>query len=260
MAILVTNDDGIFAPGLWVLAKELKSVASLVVAAPDREQSATGTAITLRQPLRVQRVPPIMPDVDTYSVEGTPSDSTILALGKLTKNRVDMVISGINQGLNLGDDILLSGTVGAALQGYLRRLPSIAISIASADSHYLDNAAKLAALLAGKILAGTLPMDMFLNINLPDLPLNEIKGLKLTQPAHKTHIDTVEEGHDGRREYYWLVRQKLGTNIDKDTDIGTLEQGNISITALHTTWFQKPTLGITNSLCSDLFRELQRIG
>jgi 5'-nucleotidase len=103
-------------------------------------------------------------------------------------------------------------------------------------------------------------MDMFLNINLPDLPLNEIKGLKLTQPAHKTHIDTVEEGHDGRREYYWLVRQKLGTNIDKDTDIGTLEQGNISITALHTTWFQKPTLGITNSLCSDLFRELQRIG
>ena len=258
MVILVTNDDGIFAPGLRVLAKELKSVARVVVVAPDREQSATGTAITLRQPLRVQRLPPIVPDVDTYSVEGTPSDSVILALGKLTENRVDIVISGINRGPNLGDDVLLSGTVGAALQGYLRSLPALAISIASADSHYLDNAAKLAALLARKILAGTLPVDIFLNINLPDLPLAEIKGLKITKPAHKTHIDTVKEGHDGRREYYWLVRQKLGTNSGKDTDIGALEQGNISITALHTTLFQKPPLGITNSLCSNLFRELKQ--
>ena len=257
MRILVTNDDGIFAPGLRALAKELKSVARVVVVAPDREQSATGTAITLRQPLRVQRLPPIVPDVDTYSVEGTPSDSVILALGKLTENRVDMVISGINRGPNLGDDVLLSGTVGAALQGSLRSLPALAISIASADSHYLDNAAKLAALLARKILAGTLPVDIFLNINLPDLPLAEIKGLKITKPAHKTHIDTVKEGHDGRREYYWLVRQKLGTNSGKDTDIGALEQGNISITALHTTLFQKPPLGITNSLCADLFRELK---
>ncbi len=259
MSILVTNDDGIFAPGLGILARGLKSVGRVVVVAPDREQSATGTAITLRQPLRVQRVIPGVSDVDTYAVEGTPSDSVILALDKLTKNRVDMVISGINQGPNLGDDVLLSGTVGAALQGYLRGLPALAISIANVDGHYLDNAAKLAALLAGKILAGTLPVDIFLNINLPDLPLNEIKGLKLTQPAHKTHIDAVEEGHDGRREYYWLVHQKLGTNIDKDTDMGALEQGNISITALHTTLFQKPTLGITNSLCSGLFRELQRM-
>ena len=258
MAILVTNDDGIFAPGLWVLAEQLKSVAQVVVAAPDREQSATGTAITLRQPLRAQRIPPIVPDVDTYSVEGTPADSVILALGKLTQNKVDMLISGVNRGLNLGDDVLLSGTVGAALQGYLRGLPAIAISIASTDSHYLDNAAKLAALLAKKILAGALPVNIFLNINLPDLPLAEIKGLKITQRAHKTHIDTVEEGHDGRKEYYWLVRQKLGSSTDKNTDIGALEQGNISITALHTTLFQKQTADITNSLCSDLFKKLKQ--
>ena len=258
MAILVTNDDGIFAPGLRVLAKELKSVAPVIVVAPDREQSATGTAITLRQPLRVQRVPAIVPDVDSYSVEGTPSDSVILALGKLTENGVDMVISGINQGPNLGDDVLLSGTVGAALQGYLRGLPALAISIANANSRHLDNAAKLAALLARKILAGNLPVDIFLNINLPDLPLNEIKGLKITRLAHKTHIDTVKEGHDGRREYYWLVRQKLDTNVDKDTDIWALEQGNISITALHTALFQKPDSGITNSLCCDLFQKLKQ--
>ncbi len=258
MRILVTNDDGISAPGLWVIAKELMSIAPVVVVAPDREQSATGTAITLRQPLRVQRVTPVVPDVDTYSVEGTPSDSVILALGKLTENGVDMVISGINRGSNLGDDVLLSGTVGAALQGYLRGLPAIAISIANTDSHYLDKAAKLAALLAKKIITGTLPVDLFLNVNLPDLPLAKIKGIKITQLAHNTHIDTVEEGHDGRREYYWLVRQKLGTNTGKDTDIGALEQGNISITALHTTMFQKPTLGITNSLCCDLFQELKQ--
>ncbi len=260
MAILVTNDDGIFAPGLRVLAKELKSVAQVVVVAPDREQSATGTAITLRQPLRARRVPPIAPDVDAYSVEGTPSDSVILALGKLIKNRVDMVISGINQGPNLGDDVLLSGTVGAALQGYLRGLPALAISIANVDSPHLGNAAKLAALLARKILAGTLPVDIFLNINLPDLPLAEIKGIKITRLAHKTHIDTVKEGHDGRREYYWLVRQKLGTNSDKDTDIdiGALKQGFISITALHSAMFQKPVSGITNGLCADLFRELKQ--
>ncbi|MDP6141858.1 MAG: 5'/3'-nucleotidase SurE [Dehalococcoidales bacterium] len=258
MAILVTNDDGIFAPGLRVLVKELQSTIPVITVAPDREQSATGTAVTLRQPLRVQRISPIVPNVDTYSVEGTPSDSVILALGKLVESKIEMVISGINRGPNLGDDVLISGTVSAALQGYLRGLPAFAISTAGTDSHHLDNAAKLAVLLAKNILTGTLPMDVFLNVNLPALPLTEIKGLKITRLAHKTHIDTVKEGHDGRREYYWLVRQKLSTSTDTDTDIRTLEQGNISITALHTALFQRPTPGITDSLCSDLFRELKQ--
>ena len=258
MSILVTNDDGILSPGLWTLVKELKSIAPVVVVAPDREQSASGTAITLRKPIRVQRISPVVADVDAYSVEGTPSDSVILALGKLTENGVDMVISGINRGSNLGDDVLLSGTVGAALQGYLRGLPALAISIAGNDNSHLDNAAKLATMLAKKVLDGGLPADLFLNINLPDLPLAKIKGLKITRLAHKTHSDTVEEGHDGRREYYWLVRQKLDTNTDKGTDIWTLEQDSISITALHTTLFQKSTSGITDSLCSDLFPKLKK--
>jgi len=149
MKILVTNDDGIFASGLWTLVRELKSIAQVVVVAPDREQSATGTAVTLRQPLRVQRVAPMVTDIEAFSVEGTPCDSVILALGKLMKNSADLVISGINQGPNLGDDILISGTVGAALQGYLRGLPALAISVAGAEKAYLDNAAKLATLLAG---------------------------------------------------------------------------------------------------------------
>jgi 5'-nucleotidase len=259
MKILVTNDDGIIAPGLWTLVKELKSMAQVVVVAPDREQSASGTAVSLRQPLRVQIASPLIPDVAAYSVEGTPSDSVILALGNLIKNSVDLVISGINQGPNLGDDILISGTVGAALQGYLRGLPALAISVVAASNPCLENAALLAKLLAKKIEAKKLPDDIFLNINLPDLPLAEIKGIKVTQPAHKSHIDTVEEGHDGKREYYWLVRQKLGINVNENTDIQMLEQGNISITALHNILFQKPLSGITDSLCSELFRQLKQV-
>ena len=258
MKILVTNDDGIFAPGLWTLAKELKSIARVFVVAPDREQSASGTAVTHRQPLRAQRITPGVAGIEAYSVEGTPSDSVILALGKLLKDGVDMVISGINRGLNLGDDVLISGTVGAALQGYLRGLPAFAISIAASGNPNLSSAARLAVLLAKRINSSTLAADVFLNVNLPDLPLAKIKGLTITRPAHKCHIDTVKKGHDGRQDYYWLVRQKMATDVDEATDIWALEQGNISITALHTALFQKPLPAIATNLCSGLFQELKR--
>jgi 5'-nucleotidase len=259
MQILVTNDDGILAPGLWALVAELKSIARVVVVAPDREQSASGTAVSLRQPLRVQKISPVVSGVEAYSVEGTPCDSVILALGKLIKDDVNLVVSGINQGHNLGDDILISGTVGAALQGYLRGLPAVAISVAATDNSSWENAARLAKLLAEKIITGNLPADIFLNINLPDLPLVDIKGIKIAQPAHKTHIDTVEEGHDGRRKYYWLVRQKQDNNADENTDIQVLENGFISLTALHNTLFRKTIPGIDDSLCSELFQELKRL-
>jgi len=256
MRILVTNDDGIFAQGLWILVKELKSIAEVVVVAPDREQSAIGTAVTLRQPLRVQRVRPLVPEVETYSVEGTPADSVILALGRLVNNKIDLLISGINQGANLGDDVLISGTVGAALQGYLRGLPALAISVAAVDDLYLDNAAKLAALLAKKINSKALPTNIFLNVNLPNLPIAKIRGIKITRLASESHTDTVEEGDDGKRKYYWLVRQKVNKDTDERTDIWAIEQGNISITPLHTNLSNKPSPSIPESLCSDLFQEL----
>ena len=258
MKILVTNDDGIFAQGLWALVKELKTIAQVVVVAPDREQSAIGTAVTLRNPLRVQSMIPVVPGVETYSVDGTPADSVILALSKLVKNKIDMVISGINQGLNLGDDVLISGTVGAALQGYLRGFPALAISVAAADNPYLNNAAKLATLLAKRIHSNGLPANIFLNVNLPNLPMSKIEGVKIARLAHKSHIDTVEERHDGRREYYWLMRQKVNKATDKKTDIWAIEQGNISITALYTNSSSKPSSPILNSLCSDLLPELRR--
>ena len=258
MNILVTNDDGVFATGLWALVRELKTFGRVMVVAPDREQSAVGTAVTLRQPLRVQRVTPEVPEVETYSVEGTPSDSVILALGKLVRDRVDLVISGINQGSNLGDDALISGTVSAALQGYLRGFPALAISLARGDNPYLDNAAKLAVLLAKRVSLNVSPPNILLNVNLPDLPLAKIKGVKITRLANKSHIDIVEEGHDGMREYYWLVRQRTNKDTDRKTDIWAIENGNISITPLHTTLSNKSSPPVTDSLCSDLLRELRR--
>jgi 5'-nucleotidase len=257
MEILVTNDDGIFAPGLWRLARELKQTARVVVVAPDREQSGLGTAVTLRNPLRVQKVKPLVPEVEAFSVDGTPTDSVILALGKLLKNKVDMVVSGINSGPNLGDDVLISGTVGAAMMGYLHGFPALAISIASLDNQYLDNAARLAALLAKNLARLSLPGSPLFNINLPSLPLPEIKGIKLTRLASRSHIDTVEEGHDGRKAYYWLVRQKIERNASKDSDIWAIEKGHISITPLHTELFNQPSPLISDSLCSELFKELQ---
>lgn len=259
MKILVTNDDGIFAPELWVLVKELQNVAQVAVVAPDREQSAIGTAVTLRRPLRVHSLNSVIAGVEAYSVEGTPADSVILALGKLVKDKIDLVISGINPGPNLGDNVLLSGTVGAALQGYQHGISSLAISVGALDNHYLDNAAKLAAVLARKIDSGGLPGGIFLNVNLPARPLTEIREIEITEVASKAHTDTVEVEDGGRRKYYWLIRQQVGKDTHKKTDVGAIERGNISITPLHANLFRKP-FSVPDSLCSDLLKELQSKG
>jgi 5'-nucleotidase len=259
MNILVTNDDGIFADGLRALVKELKNMAQVVVVAPDRELNAIGTAISLYQPVRAKKVTPVIAGVESYAVEGTPADCVILALEKLVKDKVDLVISGINRGTNLGDDVLMSGTVGAALHGSLHGLPTIAISVALGDNLYLDDAAKLAALLARKIDSQFLPANICLNVNLPNLPREKIKGVKITHPASKSHTDIVEERYDGKRQYYWFVRQKVNKAVDEKTDSWALEQGNISITPLLTSQANKPSPPIPDSLCSDLFHEFKQI-
>ncbi len=258
MKILVTNDDGIFAPGLWALVKELKNIAEVVVVAPDREQSAIGTAVTLSQPLRMRPVSPLVPDVEAYSVEGTPADSVILALEKLFKDKIDLVVSGVNQGLNVGDDVFISGTVGAAVQGYVRGLPVIAVSIAQTDSSHLDGAAKVAGLLVEKIGSNVLSLNIFLNVNLPAHPLAEIKGVKVTRLASRSHTETVKEGYDGKRKYYWLVRQRVNQDSDRATDTWAIEQGNVSITPLHAYLDDNSSPAVTESFCSDLFQALQK--
>jgi len=257
--ILVTKDDGIFADGLWTLVRELKDIAEIVVVAPDREMSAIGTAVSLHQPGRARKVTPIVAGVETYAVEGTPADSVILALGKLVKDRIDLVISGINRGANLGDDVLISGTVGAALQGSLHGLPALAISVALGDDLYFSNAAKFAALLAKKFGLGALPANICLNVNLPNLPGEKIKGIMITYPASNSHTDTIDERYDNGRQYYWLVRQRVNKPEDEKTDTWAIEQGNISITPLLTSLINKPSPFIPDTLCSDLFHELRQI-
>jgi 5'-nucleotidase len=147
--------------------------------------------------------------------------------------------------------------VGAALQGYLRGLPALAISTEVVDSLYLDTAAKLAALLVSKINSNVLSTRVFLNVNLPNLPLAEIRGVEITQLATESHTDTVDEGYDGKRKYYWLVRQKINKDADKRTDLRAIEEGNISITPLHFNLTNHSSPPIPDSLCSDLLQELK---
>ncbi len=259
MKILVTNDDGILAEGLIALVKELKNITDIVVVAPDRELSAIGTTISLHQPVRARIVTPVASGVESYAVEGTPADCVILALGKLVKDKIDLVISGINRGANLGDDVLISGTVGAAIQGSLHGLPALAISARWGDNLYFDDAAKFAALLARKIESGVIPADVCLNVNLPNLPLKKIKGVKITYPARRSHTDTIEERYNNGRSYYWFVRQRLNKPVDKKTDTWAIELGNISISPLLTREVNKPSSPLPDNLCSDLFQELQQL-
>ena len=259
MRILVTNDDGIHSEGLRTLARELSNVARVIVVAPDREQSGIGTAVTLRQPLRIQKIRPLVPEVETYSVDGTPSDSVILALCKLVGDKVDMVVSGINRGLNLGENVLISGTVSAAMQAYLRGFPALAISVTYENSHqHLDTAARIAALLAPKIVADPLLSDIFLNVNLPDVPLSTIRGVKITRLASESHMDTAVEEDDDQQQYYLLVRQRTSKAIGNETDMWAIEQGNISITPLYTRPFDKTTLPALHNLSAGLIKELAK--
>lgn len=258
MKILVTNDDGIFAEGLWALVRELKDIAQVVVVAPDKEQSAIGTAITWRQPIRVRKVKPLIPEVEAYSVKGTPADSVILGLGKLVKNEVDLVISGINQGPNLGQDVFVSGTVGAALQGYIRGYSALAISVfRKPNEQYLSKAAKVARLLTQKIASHILPRNILLNVNIPELALTEIKGIKSTRLASESHFEPVEEEYGRKWQSYCIVPQEIDNN-DETTDAWSVNQGNISITPLHTYLNSEASPSITDSFCSDLFQTLRK--
>ena len=252
--ILITNDDGIHSPGLVTLARELKSVAPVVAVVPDREQSAIGTALTLHQLLRARRARHILPDVETFAVDGTPGDSVILAIDNLFRGEIGLVISGINQGLNLGDDVLISGTVGAALQGYLRGLPAIAVSTDAPDGDLLVKTARLTALLAKRLLNGSLPANAFLNVNLPATP--STGEVVITRLAHGTHIDTVDEGHDSKGAHYRLVRHRVDSEVDDDTDVWAVRRGKISITPLHVYLTTQPSTACLDGLCADLSREL----
>jgi len=256
--ILVTNDDGITARGLWALVRELRRIAEVVVVAPDRDQSGIGTAVTLHHPVRVSPMPPEVTRVETYAVEGTPADTVILALKTLLKDGVDMVFSGINEGSNLGNDVLISGTVSAALQGYFYGLPSVAISVGSIKRVRFDVAARFSALIVQQVAASKMPQKFLLNINLPNLPLEKIAGIEITRLGERSYMDNIKAGHDGKRKYYWIVRGKPDWKEVEGTDISALGKNKISITPLHSDLSSDIHFESMNKVFSALFQDLRK--
>ncbi|MFQ5934675.1 MAG: 5'/3'-nucleotidase SurE, partial [Dehalococcoidia bacterium] len=232
LRILVTNDDGITSPGLQALVESLKEVGDVVVAAPDREQSGVGAALTLHHPVRIAPTPPIFDGVEAYAVEGTPADCVVLATTTLIKGPVDLLVSGINAGSNLGNDVFVSGTVGAAFHGYFRAIPSVAISVTSLTNLRYDVAAKLALVLAQRVKEGVLPRELLLNVNIPNKPLNELKGIRITRAGSNSYTELIKEGYDARRKYYWLERGRPAHQLEEGTDIWAVQNDHISITPL----------------------------
>ena len=238
MKILVTNDDGIHSPGLWAAVDALKDAGEVFVVAPDRDQSGVGASLTLRAPIRASEFPvPVTAGVNgikAYSVEGTPGDCSVLALEQLV-GPVDLLVSGINQGSNLGEDTLISGTVGAALQGYVRGYPSVAISVAAVKDVRFEVAAALLKTLVARMekIAGVSPL--LLNINVPNEPPTAVGGAEVTRLGGRSYGETVTSGNDGRRTYYWLSRNKRLQQGNTDhTDIAALGRNLISITPIRT--------------------------
>jgi len=257
MNILITNDDGIHSKGLWLLARELYKFATVVIVAPDQEQSAIGTAVTLRRPLRIHKAHSDLKDVSAFAVDGTPSDCVILGLEKLMPQKADLVISGINQGLNVGEDVLISGTVGAAMQAYLRGFPTLAVSVShTSGSETIALAARAAAILTLQITENKLT-DIFLNMNLPECLPSEIRGARITRLAHQSHVNSVAEVDNGRQKLYWLMREQV-TAKDDDTDLAAIEQGYIPITPLYTRPFNKPLLPMLNKISGELTKALKK--
>lgn len=235
MRILVTNDDGVHAPALWALVRALAPLGHVVVAVPDREQSGVGTSITLLHPLRVVPFAFAPVDVPTWVVEGTPADCVVLGLGIPLIERPDLLVSGINQGANLGNDVLISGTVGAAIQGFFYGVPSIAVSLSEIHSTHMAGAAAFTAALANEVGQGLLAPggQVFLNVNVPDVPMDEIEGVEVTRLGRRSYVDVVQSHRDTRgRDYYWITRGKPDWDMEAGTDIHALLARRISVTPL----------------------------
>ena len=259
MKILVTNDDGIQAESLWVLAGELKKITDVVVIAPDSERSAIGTAVSLFRAMHVKEYDAPVHGVTAFAVDGTPSDCVILGHGKLAPD-VNIVVSGINPGPNYGEDVFISGTVGAAMQGYTRGLPALAVSNAAFkfSKEGMEAGAKIAAALVKRLAAEDFPR-VFLNMNLPDLSLDKITGIELTHLARSSHINLVNEHTSGSETEYRLVRERLAGSDSEGTDIEAVVKGKISITPLYTSLYDKPPQRLLRKIVASLLTEAKKL-
>lgn len=231
--ILLTNDDGIFAPGINAIREELEQIGGLDIwaVAPDRERSASGHAITMYRPLFPLEAKIPGAQSPCYSVTGTPADSAKLAIEALLPRRPDLVISGINRGANLGTDLFYSGTVAAALEGPILGIPAIAASLDSWTSEDYKTAARFTAGLALKVLKEGLPPGTLLNVNIPAVTDEQIKGVRITKMGRRLYRDQWDRRVDPRgRTYYWLAGELMQLDNDPDSDVAAVEAGYVSVT------------------------------
>ncbi|GAA0702653.1 5'/3'-nucleotidase SurE [Dyella marensis] len=231
MRVLVSNDDGVDAPGIRVLAERLGAVGQVTVVAPDRDRSGASNSLTLDAPIRVLRM-----DNGYYRVAGTPTDCVHLALAGLLDDEPDIVVSGINNSANLGDDVIYSGTVSAAMEGRFLGLPAIAVSLVSKDHHgeHYDCAARAVLMLMERLLVDPLPADTILNVNVPDLPWEQIQGFEVTRLGKRHRSAPCIRQTDPRGKPIWWI----GPAGDVDdagpgTDFDAVRRGYVSVTPIH---------------------------
>jgi 5'-nucleotidase len=228
MKILVTNDDGVFSEGLRSLATTMKALGEVYVVAPDRERSAVAHSLTLHRPLRVEEVSP-----QIYAVDGTPVDCVNLAVYGILKRHPDLVISGINNGPNLGEDLVYSGTVSAAFEATFLGIPAFAVSLAARKDFRYQGAADFALKVASHIIEVGLPEGTFLNINVPNVEADEIRSYQITHQGKRVFGDAVVEKVDPRgKKYYWIGGGDQGYQEIAGTDFHAIANRSISITPL----------------------------
>ncbi|MCP4596046.1 5'/3'-nucleotidase SurE [Neptuniibacter sp.] len=230
MKILISNDDGVHAPGLAALAKALSEVAEVLVIAPDRNRSGASNSLTLDRPLEA-----FMHESGFIGVNGTPTDCVHLGSSGIFGFEPDLVVSGINAGPNLGDDVIYSGTVAAAMEGRHLRYPAIAISSSSFHPQHYDVAAQVAKDLVANIQQLNLAPRTVLNVNVPDCPSEDIKGIHITRLGHRSAADKPVEAEDPRGQVrYWIAGAGPAADKEPGTDFFALDEQYVSITPLHT--------------------------
>jgi 5'-nucleotidase len=228
--ILVTNDDGITAPGLHALYLAMAELGEVTIVAPDAEQSAVGHAITTMTPLRIKAVT-LEGGVPGHAVNGTPADCVRLAILTICQAPPDLVVSGINLGPNTATNVIYSGTVSAATEARILRIPSIAVSLATFVDPIWKTPATFAREVAAEVLARGLPDNVLLNVNVPNLPLDKVKGLRVTRQGSSGYNEKYEMRADPRAEpYYWQAGTYQMSDVDEETDALAVDQGYVSVT------------------------------
>ena len=254
---MVTNDDGAHAPGLWALVRALRPVGNVVVCAPDRDRSGVGPALSVNELIRAKEVVSALPDVTVYAVEGTPGDAAVLGLRKLVGEPVDVVVSGINPGTNVGEDVIISGTIGAGIHAYMNGVPTLAVSVAgdTGPDHPVVEAVTREVV---RVMGEDRSSPLFVNLNFPDLARAPARGALRTTIASRFLKDGVDSLQRGYRTYYWVLRRG-GRSVDStssDTDVWAIRNGYVSLSAIHPEFAQGDVTARLNALVEAAARAL----